>query len=111
VEDCVTELKQVSMLDWPQVTANARYGVAPSAEEVAQRHHLIPERSFDDLAYFDLFAVKVGDVVLGFRSYFQTKRKSSVVAVWPRDCADAAKLIAEIAGVPLIEVEIFREDW
>lgn len=104
--------EQVSILDYPQVTANARYEVSNvTADSLARSINRIAERTFDDLDYFDIFAVKCGETVLGFRTYFRASGLGvgALVSVWPREAKGVLEIIAAITQVAPSDIAIMQE--
>jgi hypothetical protein len=105
-------LEWLSIIDCPQVSYGARYGLTQRANVIAAHYRHTPERLFNDLDYFDIIVARCGDVVLGFRSYLHAPGQQHChVSVWPRDADDAIDLIANIARVRRDDVLHYPEPW
>lgn len=108
------KINHVSMLDHPWLTANARYGVAVSAQAIASAYQVngITERSFDDLDWFEIVVLDVDGLLLGFREYLnQPNKPYCVVACLPDDAPNAIDVIAQIAGVERSAVDVSDGRW
>ena len=105
------KIEQVSFLDHSQLIGTARYGAPVSAAHIAKLYRTIPERSYDELDYYDFLGLRVDGVLLGFRTRFRSSPGFSVISVLPDAFPGGVGLISEVCRVDRLEVETFDETW
>jgi hypothetical protein len=104
--------KQVSFLDHPELVGTARYGVPVSPEELASRFHTVPERSFDDLGFYEFFGIDADAGLFGFRMHTRPEDRVSYVSFVPNDKeVDAVEAISHLCRVPREKILSFEESW
>jgi hypothetical protein len=104
-------LRQVSFLDYPQLVGTAKFGVALTPGEIAERTNTVLEMSFDDLGVYEFLALQGAHGVVGFRRHKNSSRKYSYASCILADDCDAKSVIAELCGIGSSEVVEFNENW
>lgn len=105
-------ITQISLLDHPELIGTAHYGVRISPADLAARDGLTPERSFDDLGYYDFLGVQTEEGLVGFRMHTGSQTKYSYVSLQGlRPNTDPKRLIGRICEIPPSEVSEFDEGW
>ena len=111
-QHAMPQVKQVSFLDHPELIGTARYGVPVSPAEMADRFHTIPERSFDDLGFYDFFGVDTDVGLFALRMHTRTEPRMSYVSYVPKDKeVDAIEVISRFCDVPREKILMFEEMW
>lgn len=105
------EPRQVSFLDYPELVGTARFGVDISPAVIAERFRAVPERSFDDLGYFDFFGVRTDEAIFGFRMHIRSESKGSFVSVVSDRSIDPIASIARLCEIDRSAVRVFQESW
>ena len=106
------EPHQISLFDYPELVGKARLGVRLTPSEIAAKYRLKPERSFDDLGYYDFLALSYRGTRLGFLSHLTSEdNRYSYVNVVADGQIGVKTLIAEICEVNESEIVEFDEEW
>ena len=100
---------QHSMIDHPSMIGGARFGVELTTSQIAEIYGLLPERSFDDLDYFEFLCLEHKGVKLAFQHRFQRQSAGSMVSFSELGAHNPIQLIAEVCKVGLEEIHVFDE--
>lgn len=104
-------MKQISFLDHPELIKPTRYSAKTCPLHTAQSMGLLPERSFDNLDYFDFLGLKVKDVLLGIRRHRGNTSGWSYISLCGYDGRSHEQFIAAILSIPVSDVTTLDEDW
>lgn len=106
------KVTQLSFLDHPELIGTARYGASVSPLEMASRFHTLPERSFDDLGFYDFFGVDSDLGLFGFRMHTRPDACVSYVTFIAKGQEiDAIDAISHFCDLPREKIYEFKENW
>lgn len=62
-------VRQISVIDHPALVGSADLSIDLSPEKIAEKLHLVTERSFDDLGVYAFLALETNEGIIAFRRY------------------------------------------
>lgn len=101
---------QHSMIDHPHLIGGAKFGIELTTAEIAERFGLLPERSFDDLDYFEFLCLEYDGVKLAFQHRFKASGSGSMISFDSLGHKNPIQLIAAVCGVGPEEIHVFEKD-
>lgn len=110
-EHAMLKMKQVSILDASDLIGKARFAVKLSPSDVARKFGLEPERSFDELGYFDFLCLQSGDFRFAFFQHTAHQFKNSYVSIAGSDDENVEEQLAQVLGIDGREIHGLEGEW